>query len=111
MMKTKIGFVTNSSTTVYLIVTGHIKGKHDIHQFIHKFVKNLKLDFSNVYYIDGDEKVHLEYYNNITRFHFHLDIPFHIAINDVVRQLNIFLVMNGYSGKVDSCSVDGEYAG
>jgi len=97
-MKTRLGFVTNSSTANYLVINGKIKGvgetEEEIRNLMVEFLDGHKLTF--YYYGDTIEnKIMLEKTEDYYDVKMYLDIPHHMVMNDINTLLHTWFLDRG----------------
>lgn len=112
-MKTRIDFVTNSSTSNYLVITGSVgkeKSVEDVRRHLLGFLRSCAL--KSYYPNDPDvDKVMLDESSDKIEYKIYLDIPFHMVINDINGFLESWMGKFGCEVSDASKYIHAEYDG
>ena len=112
-MKIRISFVTNSSTSNYLVIRGFVEKEKSVENIRRHLLGFLKSCGLKPYYPNDPDvdKVMLDESSDKIEYKIYLDIPFHMVIDDINPTLETW--MQYYGCKVFDVSkyIHAEYDG
>lgn len=112
-MKTRIDFVTNSSTANYLVITGSVGKEKFVPKLRTRLLGFLKSCALKPYYHNGsiEDVVMVDVLPDKIEYKIYLDIPFHMVINDINGFLETWMGKHGFKVSDTSMYIHAEYDG
>jgi len=112
-MKSRISFVTNSSTSNYLVITGSVEKEKSVSEIRARLLGFLKSCGLKPYYPNDpvEDVVMLDEFPEKIEYKIYLDIPFHMVINDINGFLESWMGKHGFEVSDASKYIHAEYDG